>query len=140
MEEFRNKEYYEKLDEKGKIRYHKLYLKYKQNEEKVMTVMEYEKKIEKISLPCIIVAVIVIALLPSDVNEIYMTGEISGLKYLMLFIAGAIPTGMDIYKYLFIVKELNKNISIVLTVILSYLASSIAVGIIESMILFFITL
>lgn len=140
MEKFKNKEYYEKLDEKGKLRYHKLYIKYKQDEEKVIEVIEYEKKIQKIMLPCGILMVLAISFVSSNLTEFYIEGGFLGLKYLMLIMALGIPAGMDIYKYFFIVKKIDKKISIVLAVILSYLATNFVLALIEEFILYVITL
>ena len=44
MEEIKNKEYYDKLNKKKKNRFSKLCLKYKNDEEKAMRIMNYEKK------------------------------------------------------------------------------------------------
>lgn len=140
MEEFRNKEYYEKLDEKGKIKYHKLYIKYKQDEEKVIEVIEYEKKIQKIMLPCGILMVLAISFVSSNLTEFIMNGGVSGIKYLMIFWGMAIPVGLDIYKHFFIVRELNKNIAIVISVILTFISVKFVIGLLESIIYHIIAL
>lgn len=140
MEEIKNRDYYDKLDDKEKNRFHKLYLKYKKDEEKVIRIINYEKKMEKIQPIFGILMAIVISLSvsSSEAYKIYVSGEFSTLKGFILFICIAILMGMDVYKYLYIIKELNKKISIVFSIVAGFILGKIFVSIFESIFYYFI--
>lgn len=135
MEEIKNKEYYEKLSKKKKNRFSKLYLKYKNDEEKVIRMMNYEKKIQLIEIPCSVIGAYIINLPFKNLNEFYLNGGFFGLEYILLFIVITIPTGMGLYKYLYISREINRIVSILISIILSFIVSGIGISIIEKFIL-----
>lgn len=140
MEEIKNKEYYDKLNKKKKNRFSKLCLKYKNDEEKAMRIMNYEKKIEIIEMFCYIIGIYVIYSIHDNINEFYLNGGFSDLEYILFFIIMTIPTGMRIYKYLYIAKEINKIVSIAISIIVSFIISSVAISIMENFILTVITM
>ena len=137
MEEIKNTEYYDKLDDKEKNRFHKLYLKYKKDEEKVIKIINYEKKMEKFGMLSVFFGVCGIYLVHDNINEFYFSGGLSNLEYL-LFFTGIIPVGMGIYKYLYIAKEMNRKVSIAISIIVGYILGEIYIGIIEMLFNFFI--
>lgn len=130
MEEFKNKEYYDKLNDKDKRRFHKLYLKYRNDEEKVIRIMNYEKKIEIVGELCLLLVVYVIYSVQKNAVEFYFRGGLSSLESFLLF-PMAIPTGMSLYKYLYIAKEMNKKVSIAISIVTGYILGEIYVSIFE---------
>ena len=140
MEEFKNKEYYDKLNDKDKKRFHKLYLKYRNDEEKVIRIMNYEEKIERIGLVSVLLEAYVIYSIQSDLNKFYFSGGFSDFEYLLLFAGMVIPFGMGIYKYFYIQKEMNRIIAIVISIIVSSVISDIAISWIENFIRTVITM
>lgn len=137
MEEIKNKEYYDKLNDKEKNRYHKLYLKYKKDEEKVIRIMNYDNKIEIAKLICSLLAVYVIYSVKKDVVEFYFRGGFSSLESFLLF-SMAIPSGMLLYKYFYIAKEMNRKVSIVISIIIGYILGKIYIAIFEMLFNFLI--
>ena len=137
MEEIKNKEYYDKLDDKEKNRFHKLYLKHKKDEEKVIRIMNFEEKMEKFGMLSLFLAVCGIYLVHNNVSRFYYNGGLSNLEY-FLFFTGIIPVGMGIYKYLYIEKEMNKKLSLGISIIIGIILGDIFVSIMESIFYYFV--
>lgn len=140
MEEIKTEKHCEKLSYKDKKRFQKLYLKYKNNEKKVIEIMKYEEKMEKVGFISVLISAYIIYSIQSDLNNFYFSGGFSGLEYLLLLASTGTPLGMGIYKFLYISKEINRIISIVVSVIISFIISSMVISWMENFIMTVITM
>jgi hypothetical protein len=120
MREFKEKEYYGKLDKKEKKDFEKLYLKYEGNEFKVIKIIDLNKKVKNINT--ILSIILAIALYMSLRNGSYGWGIIAIILWF-------IDSALWIYNFAYRHTGANAIVAIISSIVIAGIISKIVYGI-----------